>query len=286
MTTTVQLIPIAKIHVLNSRARSRAKFQEIAESVVNAGLRKPITVSPRGDGEGGYDLVCGQGRLEIYAARGETEIPALVVEMPLEDRLLRSLVENLARRKLSSLEMGRELLRLKECGYDNADIAAKIGLSETYVAEFIRLMETGEERLVAAVERGDVPISIAMEIVASSDADLQRSLQAGYESGKLRGRALLKVRRLIEERRARGKSLRGSGRRGQKSPSARDLVRTLQRETRKQELLVKKAHLCEQQLRFISSAVKQLRADEHFVTLLRAEGLVEMPKHLAELSQP
>jgi ParB family transcriptional regulator, chromosome partitioning protein len=285
MTTTVQMIPIAKIHVLNSRARSKAKFQEITESIVNAGLRKPITVSPRGDGDGGYDLVCGQGRLEIYAARGETKIPALVVEMPLEDRLLRSLVENLARRRPSSLEMGRELQRLKECGYNSADIATKIGLSETYVGDLIRLMETGEERLVAAVERGDVPISTAVEIAASSDADLQRSLQAGYESGKLRGRALLKVRRLMEERRARGKWLGGSGRRG-KSPSARDLVRTLQRETRKQELLVKKAHLYEQQLRFITSAVKQLRADEHFVTLLRAEGLVEMPKHLAELSQP
>lgn len=285
MTTKVQLIPITKIHVLNSRARSRAKFQEIADSIANAGLRKPITVSPRGDGDDGYDLVCGQGRLETYAARGETEIPALVVDMPLEDRLLRSLVENLARRRPSSLEMGRELLRLKECGYSNGDIAAKIGLSETYVSEFIRLMETGEERLVAAVERGDVPISTAMEIAASSDADLQRSLQVGYESGKLRGRALLKVRRLIEERRARGKSLRSPGRHG-KSPSARDLVRTLQRETRKQELLVKKAHLCEQQLRFISSAMRQLRADENFVTLLRAEGLIEMPKHLSELSHP
>ena len=45
------------------------------------------------------------------------------------------------------------------------------------------------------------------------------------------------------------------------------MVRTLERETRKQAHLVKKAHLCEQQLRFVLSALKDLFADENFVTL-------------------
>jgi ParB family transcriptional regulator, chromosome partitioning protein len=104
-------------------------------------------------------------------------------------------------------------------------------------------------------------------------------------SGKLRGRSLVKVRRLIEERRARGKGLGASGSRHTKSPSTSDLVRTLRREMQKQELLVKKSRHCEQQLRFLLSALRDLMRNEHFVTLLRAEKLDALPKYLNEMIQ-
>src|SRR5690348_4212519 len=109
--TTVQLVPIQKIRVINPRGRSRVRFREIVENIAKVGLKKPITVSRRA-GEDGFDLVCGQGRLEAYQVCGAKEIPALVVEIPLEDRLLRSLVENLTRRTPSGLELARELLAL------------------------------------------------------------------------------------------------------------------------------------------------------------------------------
>lgn len=282
--TSVQLVPVEKIRVINSRSRNKTKFREIVENISKVGLKKPITVSRR-DGEDGFDLVCGQGRLEAFSASGEREIPAIVVDIPLEDRLLRSLVENLTRRAPSGVELARDLMTLKERGHTHADIAALIGVSETYVSQVVRLAENGEERLVAAVERGDIPITAAIEIAASDDAAMQHSLQEAYDSGKLRGRSLLKVRRLIEERRVRGKQLRGSGSRRAKSPSTQDLVRTLRRETRKQELLVKKSRHCEQQLRFVLSALRDLMRNEHFVTLLRAEKLDALPKYLSEMIQ-
>jgi ParB family chromosome partitioning protein len=280
--TAVQLIPIEKIRVINSRSRNRTKFREIMENIAKVGLKKPITVSRR-EGDDGFDLVCGQGRLEAYGACGSTEIPAIVVEIPLEDRLLRSLVENLTRRSPSGIELARNLIALKERGHSCADIASMVGVSEAYVFQVIRLIETGEERLVVAVERGDIPITAAFDIASSDDEALQRSLQEAYESGKLRGRALVKVRRLIDERRARGKHVGRSGSRQAKSPSAQDLVRTLQRETKRQELLVKKSRHCEQQLRFVLSALKDLMKNDHFVTLLRAEKLDALPKYLHEL---
>ena len=46
-------------------------------------FKKPITVSPREDG--GYDLICGQGRLEAFIALGQTEIPAVIAEATPED---------------------------------------------------------------------------------------------------------------------------------------------------------------------------------------------------------
>ncbi|MDP1826602.1 MAG: ParB/RepB/Spo0J family partition protein [Archangium sp.] len=283
MTAAVQLVPVGKIHILNARSRNKTKFREIAENISKVGLKKPITVSRR-EGDDGFDLVCGQGRLEAFLAHGATEIPAIVVEIALEDRLLRSLVENLTRRTPSGVEMARDLTKLKERGHSHAEIATLVGVSETYVAQLVRLVENGEERLISAVERGDLPISTAIEITATDDATMQKSMQEAYDSGELRGRSLLKVRRLVEERRARGKDLRGGSRRP-KSTSSHDLVRTLRKETQKQEVLVKKARLCEQQLRFVVSALKDLMKDEAFVTLLRAEKLDKLPRYLSEMIQ-
>lgn len=278
----VQLVPIHQIRVINARSRNKTKFREIVENIAKVGLKKPITVSKR-EGEDGFDLVCGQGRLEAFIACGAREIPAVVVDLRLEDRLLCSLVENLTRRMPTGVELARDLAHLKERGHSLSSISSLTGVSETYALQLIRLVENGEDRLVAAVERGEIPITAAIEIATSDDAAIQHSLQEAYDSGQLRGKSLLKIRKIIEDRRARGKDLGKSGSRKPKAPSTQDLVRTLRREIQKQELLVKKSRHCEQQLRFILSALKDLMRNENFVTLLRAEQLDSLPKYLNEM---
>jgi ParB family chromosome partitioning protein len=46
-------------------------------------------------------------------------------------------------------------------------------------------------------------------------------------------------------------------------------------------MIVQKAKICETRLLFAVSAIKQLFADENFVTLLRAEGVDTLPQYLA-----
>jgi ParB family chromosome partitioning protein len=279
----VEMIPVSKIRVLNQRVRSRAKFQEIVANISKLGLKRPITVCRRTDGEDGYDLVCGQGRLEAFTALEQTEVPAIVVDRPVHDRYLMSLVENLARRSHPTLEMARQILALKERGYNQATIAAKVDLSEPYVAILVRLFERGEERLIEAVERGEIPITVASDIAILEDEALQRSLTEAYESGKLRGKALIKARRLVELRRAHGKDTKGEAKELRRKPkSANDLVREYRRQTERQQALVKRARVTERQLRFITSALRELFDDRRFVALLRAEKLDEVPKHLAD----
>ncbi|HEY3821850.1 MAG TPA: plasmid partitioning protein RepB C-terminal domain-containing protein [Polyangiaceae bacterium] len=280
--TTVRMIPIDKVHILNPRARGKAKFKEIVANISKVGLRKPITVSVRGRDDDSYDLVCGQGRLEAYQALGQTEVPALVIDVPREDRFIMSLVENIARRKHTTMEFVREIAAMRERGDSVTDIATKVDMTEKYVRDLLRLHKNGEERLIKAAEKGLIPIAVAVMIAQSDDADVQRGLTEAYESGQLRGRALLKARALIEERRARGKTMRGGSRRERPKVSTEDLVKGYRRETQRQQLLVKKARICEERLLFVTSTLKQLLADEDFINLLRAERLDALPKYLAE----
>src|SRR5690606_29170543 len=79
----IRSVPVSAITILNPRVRNRRIFEELVASIANLGLKKPITVSPREDG--GYDLICGQGRLEAFTALGQTEIPAVIAEATPED---------------------------------------------------------------------------------------------------------------------------------------------------------------------------------------------------------
>src|ERR1039457_7011341 len=274
----VKMIPIEQINVLNSRSRNKLVFQGIVSNISNIGLKRPITVALRSQPIDGkpYDLVCGEGRLNAYVALGQTEIPAIVNNATREECFLMSLVENVARRIQSPVELLREVTTLKARGYTTTEIAKKIDLAKSYVAGICHLLENGEERLLAAVEKGRVPVSVAILISDSDEAGIQQALCDAYEDKTLRGRKLLAVRRLIERRKTNAHKQKDG------LPSAESLVSVYRQEADRQKLLVKKARLTENHLIFVVSALKKLFQDENFLTLLRAEGLETLPEYLGQ----
>jgi ParB family chromosome partitioning protein len=283
-TPEIRLIPVGSITVLNPRTRNKRVFNELLTSIAHLGLKKPITVSQRKN-NGGYDLVCGQGRLEAFIALQQTDIPAIVIDVSKEDCFVMSLVENLARRQHSSLELIREIGVLKERGYSYAQIAAKIDFSTEYVYAICYLLDHGDERLLAGVERGIIPHTVAMEIARAKDTDVQQALADAYESGAIPGNQVLAIRRIIEQRSLTGKtihSVRAGARAPMRKVTAVALVRTYRKETERQKLLVKKATLAQSRLLFIVNALRRLLAEENFTTLLRAEVVYNLPKPLAE----
>jgi ParB family chromosome partitioning protein len=282
---TVQLIPVSEINVLNPRSRNHFTFQTIVSNISNIGLKKPITVSRRNECADGklYDLVCGQGRLEAYEALGQEVIPAIVMNVPKEDCFLMSIIENIARRNPSPIELMREVSALKTRGYSVRDISQKIDLTKSYVTGICHLLDHGEERLVAAVEKGRLPLSVAIEISGSDEEGIQRALCEAYEDRALRGRKLHVIRRVIEQRKVKGKRFQlGSRSRHARLPTAELLVKAYRQEADRQKLLLKKAQLTENRLLFIVSALKQIFQDDNFVNLLRAEALNSLPAYLAE----
>jgi len=280
----IQMVPIHSITILNPRVRNKRLFNELVTSIEHLGLKKPITISLREDGSC-YDLVCGQGRLEAFIALGQTEIPAVVIQASRDDCYVMSLVENMARRNHSPLELSREVGVLKERGYSITEIAAKTDFSREYVYSICYLLEHGEKRLLAAIERGVMPHYIAMEIAQAKDAEVQRALADAYEQKSLPGKQVLAIRRIIEERRRSGKDIHdieSVRARRTKPATAETLVRAYRKETERQKLLVKKATLAQSRLLFVVNALRRLLDDAHFVTLLRAEAMHTMPRPLAE----
>lgn len=284
--TEIEMIPIDQIAVVNPRGRGKVKFKEIVENIATLGLKRPITVTRRAGRNGGpqqYDLVCGQGRLEAFRALGQREVPAFVVKASKDEAMLMSLVENLARRVRTAPELMAGIAALKEQGYALAQIAEKTGLSTTYVQGILRLLSKGEDRLLRAVELKHIPISIAVTIATSDDATIRKALADAYTEKSLRGKELLRARRLIDQRHARGKRISTGGRpKREKALNGAAVLRVYKEETARQRSLVRQARKCETKLQFVLASIRQLLADEDFVAVLRKEALDKLPQNLAE----
>lgn len=285
----IKMIAIDKIYIANPRVRSKKIFLEIAENITKVGLKRPITVTPTKSPMPGreYDLICGQGRVEAFQTCGQTHIPAMVIEATEDEAFVMSLVENLARRAHRSIDLLHGIEALMQKGYDGRTIAKKTGLSDSYAKAVVDLLKRGEERLIAAVEMGKLPLTVAVDIANSPD-DEQKALQEAYERKELRGNRLKEAKKLLEVRKQRGKSIKHPIRRASKSKgsptiSSQDVIKIYQKEVDRKRLLTRKADVAANRLLFITEAMRRLLAEDNFVTLLRAEGLRTMPKELALL---
>jgi ParB family chromosome partitioning protein len=282
----VRLIPIDRIEVLNSRDRNAQVFEEIVGNIKSIGLKKPITVTQREglDGEPAYLLVCGEGRMNAFRLLGETHIPALVVEATEEDAFIMSLAENIARRQYRPLEILADIESLRQRNYSPEAIVRKTGLSTQYVNNIIFLLDRGEERLIEGVQKGQIPLSTALEIARAGETNKEFGsvLQQAYETGQLRGRQLVEARRLIERRETLGPAVcQGPVPKSDPVISPSTLVRTYQKEVARKKKLVIKAEYSQNKLLFVIEALRTLLRDENFVNLLRAEGLASVPAPLA-----
>ena len=282
--TQVRMIPVGEVTVLNPRLRNKRVFGELVSSIASVGLKKPITVRER-DGGSGYDLVCGQGRLEAFVELGQAYIPAIIINASEADCYVRSLVENLARRQHSPLELLREIDALRLKGYSYIEMAEKTGLSPEYMYAICTLLANGEHRLLRAVEKGIVPHSVAMEIARAEDAEVQAALTEAYEKKTLPGNQIVAIRKIIEQRRSDGKGRPSESaftKSARKPVTGDSLVRAYRKEMDRQRQQVKKADLAQNRLLFVVNALRSLLADRHFETLLRAEAMPTMPRLLLQ----
>lgn len=279
----IEIIPISEIRVINPRTRSRARFEDVIESIRTVGLKKPITVcrhAPDRDGTR-YDLVCGQGRMEACLALGETTIPAVIADVTREEQFLMSVVENVARRPPSNHSLFNEVRNLRGRNYTEEEIAGKVGHTLHYISGVVRLAEKGEQSLIAAVEGGRLPLSVAIEIASGNDHDVQRALSEAYEKGDLRGAKLRSARRLIAQRIAKRRTMRNANTSMRRLTGAK-LVREYRREIHKQRELANKAAATKERVLLLVSALRRVFANEHFVNLLRAESIPDLPQQLAD----
>ena len=279
---TYQLIPMDRIAVLNSRKRDQDQFRENVRSISDIGLLKPIVVSERVvEGKATYELVCGEGRFLAYQKLGRAEIPAEVLHCDRKTALLYSLVENMARVPPGTMWFAREVKRMRDEGWPYADICRVTGKSESYLHDYVRLAEHGEERLISGVERGLFSMSFALMVARSDSGSVQHLLMDAFDKGIVNSANLPTVRRIVERRLRDKRDRTGEVQHtGAKTPtySVQQLRKDIEKVTRDKEAFVREAGLKENRLMALAQDLQLLWGQADFVDLVRQEGLEQWPE--------
>ncbi|CAG9257953.1 Chromosome partitioning protein ParB [Burkholderia diffusa] len=280
----VVMIPVQAIVVVNPRIRNKKTHHEITENIQRVGLKRPIEVRRMAGEPDKYALVCGQGRLESFKILGQTEIPAIVLDVDEHTGLIMSVVENVARRNPLASEMLAQVDMLRKKGYSDAEIGKKVGYTASWVNMVGTLLERGEKRLLAAAEAGHIPLHLAIDISRASDSEAQNLLLDAVNSGEIKGKKVTAIRRILERRSRIGKGTHEQAGRAvkRKKLSPDDLMRMYQRDADRHKLIQLKAERVSTSLLVVNEIFKELFADPDFVSLVKTEGLLTVPQPLAD----
>ncbi len=139
-TPVTRIIPIEKIIANQLQPRKdMGDLNELTESIREKGIIEPVIVRPK---EGHYEIIAGERRFRAAQKAGLNEIPCIEHDIPDNEALELSIVENIQRKDLNVLEQAQSVMSLAEMyGYSHEEIAKKIGKSRVTVSELIRITD-------------------------------------------------------------------------------------------------------------------------------------------------
>ena len=146
--TSSGLVNISLSRIVEDKNQPRKTFnsetiKELASSIKEQGIINPITVRPYG---GKYVIIAGERRFLAARQAGLKVIPALVRRVSKNDVMLISLIENLQREDLNSIDRAEGIKALKvNLGLPWTQVAKKLGLSKQRILDLVGLLDLPDE---------------------------------------------------------------------------------------------------------------------------------------------
>lgn len=115
---------------------------QLAESMKEIGMIQPLVVYKR---EGKFFIVVGERRWRAAQLLKWKKIPALVKDFTDNEIMTEALIENIQREELNAMEIAEGIEALiAQSGKGQQEIADKLGMNRTTVANFLRLLRLPE----------------------------------------------------------------------------------------------------------------------------------------------
>ena len=141
-------IPVSQIKPNINQPRTefnQEALNELAESISQNGILQPLTVRKLGKND--YELISGERRLRASKIAGLTQVPCIVIVVSDEKSAVLALLENLQRQDLSFFEQAQGISKLISIfNLRQEDIAAKLGKSQSTIANKIRLLKLSQSQ--------------------------------------------------------------------------------------------------------------------------------------------
>lgn len=176
---------------------SPESLAELAESIRAHGILEPLVVAKT---PAGYQIVAGERRWRASKLIGLVKVPVVIRETTPQGMLEMAIVENVQRVDLNPLERAQAYKRLMdEFNLGNAEIAARVSKSPSYISNTIRLL-TLPDALKDALMSGATSEGHARALAALEDPHL---IIEGYKEVLKRNLSVRGTEDLVRRMRAR-----------------------------------------------------------------------------------
>ena len=161
------MIPLDKIRISAHNVRAEEFFgdeedKSFVENVGTHGVLFPIIVRPAGDM---FDVYAGRRRFLAAKESGLTEIDCIVKEVYDEEALDLSLIENIHRKNLDPVTIGRALKRrMDSTGISQSAYAKKLGIPKSTMSEYLKMNVLSPD-MQNEVQTGTVTFQDALKVV-------------------------------------------------------------------------------------------------------------------------
>ena len=173
----------------------RAALESLAQSIRLHGILQPLVVR-RVSGMR-YELIAGERRLMAARLINLDTVPCIVREMDSDDSAIVALVENIQRENLSFFEEAQAICRLMHhYGLTQSQVAARLGQSQSTVANKLRLLKLSE-KVRARITELDLTQRHARALLRLPSEAQQMTVLAIVEE---RGLGVVQTEELVQKR--------------------------------------------------------------------------------------
>lgn len=158
---TSHVLQVKVDEIRANRAQPRADFDNnalirLADSIRRYGIIQPLTVR-RSDADDiyTYELIAGERRLRAARMLGYFTVPCIVVEADERMSAEMAIIENLLREDLNMFEQAYGFKKLVDNhGFTQDEVARKVSMSQSAVANKIRLLRLSDAEQKMILENG------------------------------------------------------------------------------------------------------------------------------------
>ena len=200
----IQFINVDKCIPFRGQARGNFNTQELeamAQTMIEHGVRQPLTVIQASDSANTYEVVSGERRLRAAKIAGLLKVPCIIIfDVKKAEEI--SLIENIHRKDLHPIELGKAYARLIEKGLCSTqeEIAKKVSTTRSHVVEAMQFAELPEDvcdkvlknelstraflRVLVKCRRGDMMAFVDNEIAKMNGSGKRSESPSGQKKSE------------------------------------------------------------------------------------------------------
>ena len=206
--TSIQEIPVGELDPNPDQPRQsfdQESIGQLADSIRDQGVLQPLLVVPASGGR--YRIIAGERRYRASRLAGLETVPCIVKDIDVIRQMEIALIENLQREDLNPMEAARGIQALmKQCGYTQEKVSARLGKSRPAVANLLRLLSLPEE-VTEMVRDGLISAGHARVLAGIKDPEEQirlahRAADEGMSVRRLEQLAAAAKEKPVKKRRA------------------------------------------------------------------------------------